>query len=390
MSIDLNKLGSLLGLEISAKEHKLYGSRVGYNMSIRYFSNDLTFMVRIYAAVLDKSVRGALTEFGRSRKGYTFIRAWDNRVTAMLTIDRRDTEEAVAGEINAFLELVSSMGFYPCCSTCGRSLPARLYSLSSDDCNLCDDCTALVKEDVDRVNSFFSMQSPSTSKVLIACLIAGILTFIYSFNTSGTIPAVWNGALETGVGVLLACFFIKKLAGKSNKLSAVLSILFCIVFAFAGTVGWFADFFADFNRDNAADVQYVIDYYEQKQQDYSPYATALHSGDYDLASKYYSLEELSDKELKEKYDYNKLITDNQTLMKCAVNFPSLMFSEYGEKMVNGFWKIIIGDIIGAVVIGILIWRKILSMDGLRYKLEPLPLNTVNTYDMFMGGNNGRQ
>lgn len=121
-----------------------------------------------------------------------------------------------------------------------------------------------------------------------------------------------------------------------------------------------------------------------------PYATALHSGDYDLASKYYSLEELSDKELKERYDYNKLITDNQSLTDCIIHFPSLMLSEYGEKVVDGFWKIIIGDIIGAVVIGILIWRKILSMDGLRYKFEPLPLNTVNTYDMFMGGNNGRQ
>ena len=387
MSLDLARLSSLMSLNFGSKRHEMYGSKNGYNTNIIYFSNDLTFAIRIYANNDDRSVRSVFTEFTATHPFYTFLRMWEGRVTAMLTIEKTTSEEQAAAMLGELFALVSSLNFQPCCSTCGRRLPARLYAFMNDDCNLCDDCAVLVKADVDRVNSFFSSQSPNITKVITACLIAGILTFIYSFNTSGTIPAVWNGALETGVGVLLACFLIKKLAGKANKLSALLSILFCIVFAFAGTVGWFADFFADFNRDNADDVQYVIDYYEQTQQDYSPYATALHGGDYDLASKYYSLEELSDKELKEKYDHNKLITDNQSLMDCVTHFPSLMFSEYGEKMVDGFWKIIIGDIIGAVVIGILIWRKVLSMDELRYKLESLPLNTVNLYELIVGREN---
>ncbi|MBQ6675434.1 MAG: hypothetical protein IJM75_04825 [Ruminococcus sp.] len=391
MSIDLNKLGSLLGLEISAKEHKLYGSRGGFNMSIRYFSNDLTFMVRIYAAVLDKSVRGALTEFGRSRKGYTFIRAWDNRVTAMLTIDRRDTEEAVAGEINAFLELVSSLGFYPCCSMCGENKPVKMYSLLFDDCNTCDDCTAVLRYDVDKSNTLLSSQRSSLLRALPGCLIAALLSFLYAFWSAGAIPAVWNGALDSGTGVILSVFFIKKFtASKTSAATAVMSVLICIVAAWAGTVMWFCDYFADFNRDNAESQQVIVTYYEEVQRGNDPYATAYHGGDVDIAMQYAYLDDMSQKDLDKSYTAAKRIIDNQTTTDCLLHFPDLMFSQYGEKMVDGFYKLIIGNIVGAVIIGALLWRRVLSMDKLRYKLVPLPMNTVNPYDMFMGGNNGRQ
>ena len=389
MGLDIARLASVTGLEVSTKKHEIYGDKSGYRIYIRYFSNDLTLMLRVYAAGGVPAFRSELNTFSQAHKGLTFARAWDNRVTAMLTIDKSDNEEAAAAEIDAFVGFIAAHGLMPCCSMCGGNKPTRLYEMTIDNANLCDECAGVLTNDISKANGLFALQRPNMLRALFACLIAGVLTFIYSHYTSGDVPEVWGGMIGSSVGVILSVFFVKKLVGKSSIAVALMSVIICILAAMLGTVSWFCSFFADFNRDNAEGQQYIIDYCEKVNEGFDPYAEAYHSGNIELAGKYASLDGVSDKKLDEYYKGAKRIVDHRSYTECFKDFRALMFTSYGDKVRNGFYRLLVGDIAGAVLIGIILWRRVLGMDKFKYKLTPLPRGTVNPYDMIVGNNQRR-
>jgi hypothetical protein len=152
---------------------------------------------------------------------------------------------------------------------------------------------------------------------------------------------------------------------------AVLNVVICLAAYTAGCVGWHADYFAKFNRDNAESRQYIIDYCEAEKRGETPYQDSFSSGDADLIGKYKYLHHCTADEREEYYTAAVRIVDHQTTKSCVKDFKELMFSSYGNKMRNGFFRLIFGAFAGLVGASLIFWRAALRGDKLRYRLTPL-------------------
>ena len=387
MALDLAKLGSMLSLCYDAKRSEIYGQMGAYNTNIIYFKNDNTFAVRIYAAFHDRGAIKTLTEWSRTQAHFTFVRAWNNRITAMLTPDPSQNEESVMQELLSLYQLAESLGFTPCCSTCGESKPALLYAFTADDLNLCEECSKIVAADVEKSNLLHSAQRPSYLRALIVSLIGGLVTFLFAVWSAYDVHAMWYGALLGVWGLIIGASFYKRSGSTADKTVAAIAISVLLLSGCAGIVGSYAKSFADFNKKTAPEVQYVIDYYEQKQQGYDPYASAVNSGDLDLSSKYVSLSEMTDKELEKTYKNDLRLVEHQTVTSCIKDMRELITSNYGDKVRDSFYSLFIGCIFGTPLVGVFIWWKVIKIDKLRHKLVLLPFNTVNPYEMIVGKQN---
>ena len=386
MSMDLNKLASIMELNVSDNKISIYGTKNGFNTLMMYFKGDNTFALRIYANTQDKSKRTALYDFAASHASFTFVRMWEGRVTANVTLSDNDTEESAAAQLTEFFELLGSLGFAPCCSTCGGNKPARLYDFMKDGINLCEDCEGIVDADVEKSNALHDAQKPRLKKALPGLLIGAVFTYIFTRYTNGKSPAVLSGAMDSFLGIMITVLAVKLSAAKTGVKTAVVSAVLCFAAYFAGNVAWHANYFADFNRKNIGQQQYVIDYCEAVDAGENPYQQALDSGDEDLIGKYRYLHHLSQEDRDDLLRRVERMNDHQTTLSCVKDFKSLMFSDYGDKMRKDFYLLFLGSFVGIGPGCLLFWRLALKGDKARYALIPLPTVTTNPYDVIIGNN----
>ena len=387
MSLDTARLASVMGLEIDQAKLQIYGVKNGINVHMRYFKNDMTFAIRAFAGSGDKALRKSLAAFGAAHLGFSFLRIWPNRISAMFTAADTDNEDMVAAELNEFFAFVSSLGATPCCSTCAENKPAALYDFKSDSLNLCDDCAALVNNDITRINSLRAAHSVKVTGCLPALIASAGAVFLSAYYTSGSAPTLISGVLDGLLGVILAVILTKLLGKKINLAVALISLVLCFAAFFAGTVGWHANYFAKFNKDNAEKQQYIVDYYEELQNGGNPYGDAIAGTDSDLISKYKYLHHCDEDELEHHYMAAKRIIDHQTTSSCVRDFQDLMFSDYGDKMRTGFFKLLFGSAVGLLLGFMIFWKMLLKIDRSGFTLVRLPMATFNPYDVFMGNNN---
>ncbi len=383
MSIDINKLASLMRLNVTPEKTALYGTIGGYNTYLMYFKGDMSFAVRIYANHNDKSLREALYEFSRSREQYSFVRMWEGRVTAIFTLYDTDTEETAQQKLTELYSFVASLGFAPCCSTCGGNRPARLYGFTNDGLNLCEDCEKIVAADVTNANAVRDLQKPKIKKALPGMLIGAASTFLFARYTGGKSPYLVSGGIDAVTGIMIAVIIIKALAVKTSIKTAAVSAALCLIAYVAGNVMWHADYFAKFNKDHAAEQQYIIDYCDAEKAGENPYQDAIVKGDNDLISKYKGMHHLTPEEREDYYKAAVRIVEHQTTKSCVKDFYKLMYSDYGDKMRKGFMMLNLGGILGVVIGLAIFWRLALKVDSAKYKLVALPTVTLNPYDIIM-------
>lgn len=371
MKFSWEQVGVLTGLKYNKKRYELWGTIRQYQIYLRWFPNDMTFTVRLFAkSPSDKDMRGILADWNQSHSGFTFMRAWDNRITAMLTLGDEQTVEYAAAEILALAELAEEQGLIPCCGCCGAETEAKLYSLDNDGVCICDECGALVSSDVEKANRLFADHKPKLTGAVAGCIIGAVAAFALRIWLSEDLLSGWSEIIYDFFGVCISIFLVKKLGKRATKGIAVLSTALCVFAAVFGVIFQHASYFADFNREQEKNAEHIIEYCETVELGENPFELFYDRTDMtDTISWMYSLDET---ELSEWYDSAQIIKEHQTTFSCIRSFPKLINSNYGDKMREDFYSLLIIGIFFAVFDGFLFWRIALPVDNARHKLIALP------------------
>lgn len=382
MSFDISKLAYLMHLYCDNKEQCIYGTMGELKVYFKYFSNDTTIAVRLFASCEDVvSAREGYTQYSAVHPDFTFIRVWENRTTALFTMPDGINEQSVSNELTSFVKFAADNGFVTQCSTCGSKAQTRLFLFDHEGLCLCEGCSELCIKDVDVTNTLRDRRKPKYLKAVIAAFAVAAVLFLYQWQTAGSSDPLVTNLISGFSGTALSVFMIKKFGGKATKGIAILSIALVALMSVLGSFFWHVDYFTDFNKKQYKDSKFIVDYYESNMDEdevYDFYMSNPEKSDV-ISSLFY----MSDKELEESYIYNKQITDNQTKTAVIKNFNRLITSEYGDKMRSNFYEYIWGGIAMALLFGVLFWRLVLKTDGGRHKIKPLELDPFNLYEQLM-------
>ena len=371
MSINTATLAQLTSLTQAQSKRTIFGVKNGYNTTVMYFRRDNALAIRIFANCSDKSARDELYSFSQANEKYSFVRMWDGRVTAMLSLDDNDTEGSAAVMLGHLYDLLSGLGFEPCCSTCGEHKPAKLFAFAHDCVNLCPECEVLVNADVDKTNSLLNRHKPKVIAALPALLIAAFVVFISARYAAGSSRGYFIASADGLFGISIASIIMYTQRIKPCIITIVLNIILCFVGYAAGNTVWHAEFFADFNKEHAAEQQYIFEYCDSENNGGNPYNDALVEGDTELIGKYKYLHHCTPDEREQHYKAAKRIIDHQTTWSCIKDFKELMFSDYGDNMRSTFMGLNGRALCILLITGVLFWGYVMKIGFSKYSLVPL-------------------
>ncbi len=387
MAFDLQKLAYLMHLYCDNREQCIYGNMGDIKVFFRYFSNDTTIAVRVFASPDDVVIaRNNIAEFSSSHTGFTFIRIWEYRTTAVFTMPDGINEEAVSNELTAFVKFAADNAFVSRCSTCGSKDETRLYNFNHEGLCLCEGCSQLCGRDVEVTNALRDRRKPKYKKAVIAAVAVAVIVFLFQWYAGTSSDPLVSNFISGFTGTALSVFAVKKFAGRATKGIAAFSIILVIIATLAGDFLATVDMFTKFNKKQYEDSKFIVDYYESDMNDDEAFEYYISHPD--KAQKISELFYMSDDELEKSYLYHKQITDNQTRKDVIRNFVSLIRSEYGDRTRDDFIELMWGGTAFIIVFGIFFWRIVVKTDGGRYSVKPLELDPFNAYkEIAMNGKN---
>lgn len=212
----------------------LYGQRGGYAWTI--FAPDPRYPYQLLVTTPAHRPAGALNkedvrQFRREHKEVFIFNQRQNDVSITVRVKGAKGGERLESAMNAFIELLRTQSFRPCCQNCGQELPVEGYFVSGGYMQVCDSCAQALKQSHNTAQTQRAQKSENVAGGIVGSLIGSLLGVlcIVLLSQLGVVAAL--------SGLIMAVCTLKgyeMLGGKLSNRGIVISIVVMIVMTFVG------------------------------------------------------------------------------------------------------------------------------------------------------------
>lgn len=212
----------------------IYGQRGGYSWVI--FAPDPRYPYQLLVSTGARRAAGSLSkeevrQFKREHKEVFLLT--QRQATMSITVRAKGSHgaERLETALNAFITLLRTQGFQPCCQNCGQDQPVEGYFVSGGYMQVCDTCAQALKQTHNTAHVQRTQKSENVVGGIVGSLIGSLLGVVCIILLSQL------GYVSALSGLIMAVCTLKgyeMLGGKLSNRGIVISIVVMIVMTFVG------------------------------------------------------------------------------------------------------------------------------------------------------------